>query len=64
VLDPPTPADREALSAFAARHELEIYLQGGGLDSVQALTPPATALSYSLAREDVRVGFLPTDSSR
>ncbi|HZF15639.1 MAG TPA: 23S rRNA (uracil(1939)-C(5))-methyltransferase RlmD [Steroidobacteraceae bacterium] len=61
VLDPPTPADREALSAFAARHELEIYLQGGGLDSVQALTPPATALSYSLAREDVRVGFLPTD---
>ncbi len=61
VLDPPTPADREILAAFAASHSLEFYLQSGGLESVEALLPPAVPLAYTLPRQDVRIAFAPTD---
>ena len=61
VLDDPDAADRQALLAFAAEHDLEIYLQRGGLDSVEPLSPPATSLHYRLPEHDVTLGFRPTD---
>lgn len=48
-LDPLSPSDREALSAFGQRHGIGITLQPGGPDSIQPLWPePGMALSYSL----------------
>lgn len=61
VLDPPTPADRQILAAFAAGHSLEFYLQSGGLESVAALLPPAVPLAYTLPGQAVRIAFAPTD---
>ncbi len=57
-----TDNDIDKLSAFAEQHNIDIYLQSGGLDSVVPL-PEATArqLSYSLPEFDVTLNFLPTD---
>ena len=50
------------LKVFAEQHDVDIYLQSGGLDSVVPL-PGTTArqLSYSLPEFDVTLNFLPTD---
>ena len=61
VLEAPNVADRELLRAFADQHSVEIYLQPGGLASVEPLTPPATALHYPLDEHDLILGFGPTD---
>jgi len=60
-LGPLTDADRERLVAFARDSGLAIYLQPGGLDSVQALHPPDAALSFRLPRHDIRFEFRPLD---
>lgn len=54
------------LSAFAEQHNIDIYLQSGGLDSVVPLTnknngTTTRQLSYSLTEFDVTLNFLPTD---
>ena len=61
VLDSPNDADRETLRAFAAEHRLEIYLQPGGLDSIEPLSAPAVTLHYVLREQNVTLSFAPTD---
>jgi len=63
VLDPPRESDRDTLRAFGADHELRVYLQPGGLDSLQRLHPVADVepLYYTLPEFDVRIEFEPVD---
>ena len=53
--------DLAALGAFEREHGVRVYLQRGGLDSVQPLRPPAPRLSYALPRFDLRLEFEPVD---
>jgi 23S rRNA (uracil1939-C5)-methyltransferase len=56
------PADLEQLSAFGERHGLQVYLQGGGPDSMAPLSPRAPeALYYRLPEQEVTVRFGPAD---
>lgn len=59
VLDPPSDADKALLSEFGADHDVRIYLQPGGLDSVSLLYPEGDveALTYSLSEFDIRIEF-------
>ena len=63
VLDPPTDADQDRFREFGAKHQLRIYLQTGGLDSVALLYPDAIdePLYYTLPEFDIRVDFEPVD---
>lgn len=63
VLDPPTPADRAELAAFAAAHGVRVYLQPGNPESVVALDTdgPLDDLYYRLPAYDLALGFGPTD---
>ena len=63
VLDPPSDADRMALQQFAKDHDLRVYLQPGGLDSIELLFPPEEVepLHYTLPEFDVRIDFEPVD---
>ncbi|MDH3532674.1 MAG: 23S rRNA (uracil(1939)-C(5))-methyltransferase RlmD [Gammaproteobacteria bacterium] len=62
VLDRPTAADESLLREFGAAHDTRIYLQSGGIDSVEMLHPSTAvdALSYSLPEFDLCVEFDPT----
>jgi 23S rRNA (uracil1939-C5)-methyltransferase len=54
--------DMSKLKTFAEQHNIDIYLQSGGLDSVVPLPETTTRqLSYSLPEFDVTLNFLPTD---
>jgi len=53
--------DRAAFDAFEQAHGVRVYLQRGGLESVQPLNPPAPRLSYALPRFDLRLEFEPVD---
>jgi 23S rRNA (uracil1939-C5)-methyltransferase len=59
VLDPPSDEDKALLSEFGAQHDVRIYLQPGGLDSVSLLYPEGDveALMYSLPEFDIRIEF-------
>ena len=63
VLDPPTTGDEDLLCAFAREHDLRLYLQTGGLDSVALLYPDKAveSLYYTLPEFDIRVDFEPVD---
>ncbi|MEM9057057.1 MAG: 23S rRNA (uracil(1939)-C(5))-methyltransferase RlmD [Pseudomonadota bacterium] len=61
VLDQPGADDLAALRAFAEREDVLIYLQPGGLDTVQALDGTDPVLEYALPDFDVRLRFQPTD---
>ncbi|MDJ0917278.1 MAG: 23S rRNA (uracil(1939)-C(5))-methyltransferase RlmD [Woeseiaceae bacterium] len=61
VLDPPSAQDLEAFERFAERHDLRIYLQEGGLDSVRPLAPYDSPLAYRLDDFDVDIAFEPVD---
>ncbi len=63
VLDPPTSADKDLLRKFAGEHDLRVYLQPGGLDSINLLHPDGAQepLYYSLSGHDVRIAFEPAD---
>ena len=68
VLDPPSAADLEQLRAFELRYGVRLYLQPGGLDSVQELgavreplAPGSAALRYALPKFEVELEFKPTD---
>ena len=59
---PLTDADRERLRAFGEQHDLQIYLQGGGPDSIAPLWPETpTPLYYRLPEYNVTLHFRPTD---
>jgi len=53
--------DLAALRAFERERDVRVYLQRGGLDSVQPLVPPAPRLAYSLPRFSLRLEFEPID---
>lgn len=63
---PLSDRDRETLSAFARAQDFAIFLQPGGIDSVQALWPddsmqaPAP-LSFALPRWNIELKFRPLD---
>ncbi len=59
VLDAPTPGDEALLRSFGDQHDIRIYLQPGGLDSIILLEPEACAepLYYDLPEFDVRIAF-------
>lgn len=61
VLDPPSDDDEALMRKFAETHNVRLYLQPGGLDSVTLLHPPdrSEALFYSLPEFDVRIAFDP-----
>lgn len=63
VLDPPHDADKDLLIAFGARHDIRIYLQPGGLDSLQLIQPESfdEPLYYTLPDFDIRIDFEPVD---
>lgn len=63
VLDPPTDNDLESFKAFGAQHELRIYLQSGGPDTISLLQPegPLPPLCYTLPDFDVVIEFEATD---
>ena len=63
VLDPPTDADKEHLIAFGAVNGCRIYLQPGGLDSLELIEPKGLdeSLCYTLPDFDVRIDFEPVD---
>ena len=61
VLAPPNEDDRSKLAAFGSVHGIGIYLQEGGLDTVQPLSGEAADLSYTLPDFDLELHFLPTD---
>ena len=63
VLDPPTDTDLESFKTFGERHDLRIYLQTGGPDSISLLQPqgPLPSLSYSLPDFDIVIEFEATD---
>jgi 23S rRNA (uracil1939-C5)-methyltransferase len=61
VLAAPSPQDLASLREFELLHDVRFYLQPGGIDSVQALTPPAQRLFYALPEAALEIEFLPTD---
>ncbi|MFO7562730.1 MAG: 23S rRNA (uracil(1939)-C(5))-methyltransferase RlmD [Enhygromyxa sp.] len=62
TLEPPSEADLERLRSFARAHELRIFLQPKGLDSVAPLEPEqGELLHFGLPAFEVELGFRPTD---
>lgn len=63
VLDPPNDADRTAFRQFGKDHDVRVYLQAGGLDSIEplALEDADGSLHYLLPEFDVRIDFEPVD---
>lgn len=54
--------DCELLRQFSADHELDIYLQAGGLETITPLMPEhAKPLTYTLPEHDISIEFIPTD---
>jgi 23S rRNA (uracil1939-C5)-methyltransferase len=60
-LQPLSTQDRDALTEFAKRNELGIYLQPGGADSVAPLWPPDARLNFRLPAHDLDIEFQPLD---
>lgn len=61
VLQPPSPQDHVVLQEFQMRHQLQLYLQPGGVETIHPLTPEPKTLSYRLPDAGVELQFLPTD---
>jgi len=61
VLDPPSSQDEALLRAYGLQHDVRIYLQPGGLDSVTLLSPDDAAepLFYDLPEHALRIRFDP-----
>jgi 23S rRNA (uracil1939-C5)-methyltransferase len=62
ILDPLTPADEDAIRAFADDHRVQIWLQPAGPNSARPFHPlDAPPLYYRLQEFDVRIRFGPAD---
>lgn len=60
-LEPLCEADREALRAFEQSQPVRVYLQPGGLETIQPLQGAPAELCYELPQFDLSFEFLPTD---
>lgn len=60
-LQPLSEADRAKLAAFGTEHGFSIFLQPGGVDSVQPLAGEASPLSFHLPQWNVELMFRPLD---
>jgi len=59
---PLTEMDRTALQAFADEHDVQLFLQGGGVETVQPLVEAGYApLHYRLPEFSLSLHFKPTD---
>lgn len=62
TLEPPSEADHARLREFARQHQLRVFLQPGGLDSVAPLdADDGPLLHFALPSFDVELGFAPID---
>lgn len=63
VLDAPNDVDKEHLIAFGVANDCRIYLQPGGLDSLELIQPASVdePLYYTLPEFDIRIDFEPID---
>jgi 23S rRNA (uracil1939-C5)-methyltransferase len=61
VLEPPGAQDIEKIAAFGAEHGVLIYLQSGGLDTIQPLQGRHSSLSYAVDAGGVVIEFGPAD---
>lgn len=60
VLDPPSVNDLWHLQAFARHHDVQVYLQPGGPDTLSRLAPTdAPPLSYRLPEWELEMQFQP-----
>jgi 23S rRNA (uracil1939-C5)-methyltransferase len=60
-LQPLSDSDRAALIAFGQAHDLAIYLQPGGNDSVHPVWPEQPRLAFRIEAADVELEFRPLD---
>ena len=58
-LQPLSDADKARLEAFGAEHGFAIFLQPGGIDSVQPLSGEAPQLTFRMPQWDVELLFRP-----
>lgn len=64
-LQAPSASDATALQAFALQHNIALYLQPGGIDSIYLFaSATATPLSYHLADHNIEIVFQPSDFSQ
>ena len=61
VLESLNEDDCTKLEAFGDTHDIGIYVQEGGLDTVRPLSGEAADLTYALPDFDLEFHFLPTD---
>jgi 23S rRNA (uracil1939-C5)-methyltransferase len=61
VLEAPGPQDTEKIAAFGAQQGVQIFLQTGGLDTVQPLAQDYPPLSYRVDGGRVGIEFGPVD---
>lgn len=61
VMEPLTPADSILLDRFGSEHDLDIWIQPGGLETLQPLRADTPLPGYRLADFDLEFSFLPTD---
>ncbi|MCC6193263.1 MAG: 23S rRNA (uracil(1939)-C(5))-methyltransferase RlmD [Burkholderiales bacterium] len=61
ILAPLSAPDEALLTAFAAEHEVQFWLQTGGPATVAPLLPGATPLAYALPEFGVTMPFGPTE---
>lgn len=61
VLDPPSDADIGAMQAFADEHRLHLYLQPGGVETIEPLPGQGIDLRFELPDFGVHLDFGPSD---
>lgn len=61
VMETPSAADLEKISAFGIERGLQIFLQSGGLDTVRPVRSDYPPLSYAVDGGNVRIAFGPVD---
>jgi 23S rRNA (uracil1939-C5)-methyltransferase len=61
VLESPSPADLDKITAFGAQRGLQIFLQPGGLNTVRPVRDDYPPLTYSLDGGSVEIEFGPVD---
>ncbi|MEO8487686.1 MAG: 23S rRNA (uracil(1939)-C(5))-methyltransferase RlmD [Betaproteobacteria bacterium] len=61
VIDPPTAQDEGLLSAFAAHHDVSLWLQPGGPGSAAPLDGDDPGLAYAIPEFGIVMPFSPTE---